>query len=889
LVGSGGPTPAVGYSPNIETYTSMNEPYFALASAPGISQWSTFPAVSTVDMAGNDMTNGGTLNAEIFALPLDGLQSGPVIFTDTSGAHELRSITGDLYFDNELLAKAGDIQNVADWALYPALAAVDMDGFALNNVQSLELDTSGGSSVTLTSSAAGKVLANGVPLATQADVSGAVAQWSSFPALTSVDLSGETLVNAASVGIGATGANGVLTTTTAGTVLQFNGATISTGTTGDVSQWSSFPALTSVDLSGETLVNAASVGIGATGANGVLTTGVGGTTLLFNGAAISTGTTGDVSQWSTFPAVSTISTAGNTISSSGALPLTATGLASIAGTDISLTATETNPVSTGSITATAGGGSRGQITLQANEGNVGLQAGGQVLIQANGGNLGPVSWGGLVEIDANTGGIGDYGAATSAIKLSAAGINSYAGAIPSVGSLVGYNFIYGTAGVNICSGLPALLPNIPTTTYIYGTGGVGLEAGLLGDVEVKNSTLGALSIKPRTSNLVPLGDLVITGRNNITPPNQYVQLAMVKSIAMDSSANISNVSTLAMNSGAITGVSTINGAAYPPASTTSQWATFPAVQNVDISGFNIDNVDTVTGAGAGGFVTNMAEVNTVLATADRLGATFNAYIKVEQDLSGDPGVAFRADTLQARNQVSLSGLTPLIVATDPSPIAIELRAASGVNVKNNAGNYGPLRTSTHSIYDTTAPTKYGDLAWNDASGRLFVSPNGTGLNYLAYLTDIPQVYIAQYYNSAAQNLTSGNTNISFDSTQAWNNVGGKITHTNGTTTFTVASAGIYQLEFKSVISVTGTTLSTTTNRNIAVDVTRGGNSSEIQTSASTVAGQAYAQSVSGTLQLLVGDVITLRLACVFTGTAPQALGVQNVFDYNTAFTWTFIK
>ena len=699
----------------------------------------------------------------------------------------------------------------------------------MDNVESLELDTSGGAPVTLTTNAGAQVLANGVPLATQADVSGAVAQWSSFP------------------------------------------------------------ALTSVDLSGETLVNAASVGIGVTGANGVLTTGVGGTTLLFNGAAISTGTTGNVSQWSTFPAVSTISTAGNTISSSSALPLTAASLASIAGTDISLTATETSPVSTGSITATAGGGSRGQVTIQANQGNLGTQAGGQVLIQANGGNLGPVAWGGLVEIDANTGSIGDYGAATSAIKMSAAGINSYAGAIPSIGSLVGYNFIYGNAGVNICAGLPSIIPNIPLTSYVYGTAGVGLEAGLLADVEVKNSTLGALSIKPRTSNLVTLGDLVITGRNNITPPNQYVQLAMVKSIAMESTASISNVSTLGMTSGAITGVSTINGAAYPPPGNASQWATFPAVQSVDISGFNIDNVTTVTGFGAGGLVTNMAEVNTVLATTDRLGATFNATIQVEQDLSGNPGVAYIADTLEARNQVSLSGVTPLIVATDPSPIAIELRAGNGVNVQNNVGNHGLLASGPHSIYSTAVPADFVAIGWDDAAQRVITSPNGTGLNYVAYLSDIPQVYVAQYYNSVAQNLTSGNTNLSFDSTQTWNNVGGKITHTNGTTTFTVVQAGIYQLEFKSVISLNAATLSTTTNRNIAVDITRGGNTSEIQTSASTVAGQAYAQSVSGTVELLVGDVITLRLACTFTGGPPQALGVANVFDYNTAFTWTFVK
>jgi hypothetical protein len=194
------------------------------------------------------------------------------------------------------------------------------------------------------------------------------------------------------------------------------------------------------------------------------------------------------------------------------------------------------------------------------------------------------------------------------------------------------------------------------------------------------------------------------------------------------------------------------------------------------------------------------------------------------------------------------------------------------------------------IFDPAPPgTFFGNVLYDSGTGRLAVLPQGINPEAVAYLSDIPTTYIAQYYNSAPQSLTSGNTNISFDSTQAWNNDGGKITHTNGTTTFEVQQNGIYQLEFKTVVSTTGTVLSATTNRNIAVDLTRGGTASEIQNSAFTAPSLNYAQSVSGTLQLLAGDVLTLRLACIFTGTAPQALGVLNVFDYNTAFTWTFVK
>jgi hypothetical protein len=450
-------------------------------------------------------------------------------------------------------------------------------------------------------------------------------------------------------------------------------------------------------------------------------------------------------------------------------------------------------------------GLQGQVNITAQPGALGQSVGGSVTISANGGVLGPLTFGGLVTIDANTGSIGSYGAATSAIKMSAAGINLYSGAIPSVGSLAGYSFIYSTLGTNICSGLPPLLPNIPLTTYVYGTAGVALEAGIGAEVEVKNSDFATLAIKPRTSAVVNFGDLVITGRPNIITPVQYVQLDMVKSITFDPATAATITNAASITSGVVNSTTITNSGVV------STPTLIGPAGVVDLSGNDI-------------------------SSADAIGCT----------------------SVQASGNVAAATLT------------------------STAGNL--------QIFDPAPPgTLYGDVKYDSGTGRLAVLPQGINPEAVAYLSDIPTTYIAQYYNSAPQNLTSGNTNLSFDSTQAWNNDGGKITHTNGTTTFQVQDNGIYQLEFKTVVSTTGTTLSGTTNRNIAVDVTRGGTSSEIQTSAFTAPSLAYAQSVCGTVQLLAGDVLTLRLQCIFTGTAPQALGVLNVFDYNTAFTWTFVK
>jgi hypothetical protein len=287
----------------------------------------------------------------------------------------------------------------------------------------------------------------------------------------------------------------------------------------------------------------------------------------------------------------------------------------------------------------------------------------------------------------------------------------------------------------------------------------------------------------------------------------------------------------------------------------------------------------------------MAEVNTVLLTTDRLGSTFNPDIQVEQNLNGLPGVEYIADTLEARNQVTLSGVTPSIIATDPSPIPITIQATNGVEIKNGVGNFGLLKSSTHSIYDTAAPTQFADLSYDDASTRLIVSPGGTGTNSIAYLSDL-EVYQATYYKSTVQNLASGNTDITFDLTGAWNNDGGYITHTNGTTDFTVVQAGVYQLGFNATILVNNGTWGST-NRNIGIDITRSPTAEQavIQNSA-LQAVQNYTQSTSGVYYLQAGDIINLRVGNAWSGgvpTPPQAQGLANTFDLNTFFTWVYLS
>jgi hypothetical protein len=856
LVGSGPPTSAVGYSPNIETYSSMNTPYFALASGVGdVSQWATFPAVANVDMSGNavvsassvEITSGpapyvlidnaftnyrsevqeqrvqyyvsGVVKAEMgyavdlnpaannialisqeaavpgglhvradstvlsdfpvqapeFRLPLDGVQSAPVQFTDTSGAHLLRSIIGDLYFDNELLAKANDIQDVADWALYPALGDVDVDGKRLYNVDALEIDTSGGSLVALRSgpgalldiSATSFRMVSATDLAQMILVDASGTQMKLF-SNDNVGFIGETQVGGAAIAPSLRFVTDRLTVEdkTAQPMMEFN----------DVGP---VVLLRDLDMSGNDISGCTGLTL-TTVAPAVLTSDASGN-LLVNGAAVSTGTGGNVSQWATFPAVSAVDMALNNLDFVG---------------DIACRNLEVGDSTTGVGDLNLYGANN--LVLDNAlfvEGGVSMSAAGNVH---------------AIHLGTNT----VAGIDTCRLDLTALGVID----MVAVGAIT----IDAGGAANIAAG---------GAVSVAGGGYVELNSG---EIRVINST---------------------------TPANATLVFPAF-------GGSIEFQGTPTSGGGDITGLASLSA---------------------DASGMTVNDVTTMTGFGAGGIVTNMAEVNTVLTTTDRLGSTFNAYIQVEQDLSGNPGIAFRADELEARNQISLSGVAPLIAATDPSPIAIELRAANGVNIQNNVGNHGLLESGPHSIYSTAVPADFVSIGWDDAAQRVITSPNGVGLNYVAYLSDIPQVYQAQYYKSVDQNLTSGNTDLTFDLTQPWNNTGGYITHTNGTTDFTVVQAGVYQLEFNTLINANGAV--TTGNVSVGFDITRTGPEiAVIRNTAGLIASaQNYAQAVAASYYLEAGDVINIRVVNTFTGGPPAAAGVTGVFDYNTFFTWTYVS
>jgi hypothetical protein len=211
---------------------------------------------------------------------------------------------------------------------------------------------------------------------------------------------------------------------------------------------------------------------------------------------------------------------------------------------------------------TAGGavGLGGNVDILATPGALGV-GGGNVSLTANGGSglLGlfgsinltaqpgtdsgsGITTGGAINITANSG--FSLSNLTSKISLTAGGINSYAGITSPIASLEGYNFIQGSLGVSLVAGSVPSGFQVPGTVYLYGATGV-----------VLNSDVYTTAIYPYWNGLAPPANLSINGRTTISG-NAYV--------------NINNVNTInfeAGQAGALTGVQSINGSAYPPSIT----------------------------------------------------------------------------------------------------------------------------------------------------------------------------------------------------------------------------------------------------------------------------------------------------------------------------------
>lgn len=446
--------------------------------------------------------------------------------------------------------------------------------------------------------------------------------------------------------------------------------------------------------------------------------------------AASNGSAGDISTWANYPAISSINIGANIITTTGTTGITADSGASVAVPTVNILAT---------------GGAGGAVNITADNGYAGT-AYGHVSIVANGGTTGEVATGGLVEITANTP-VGAVPTLSGAIKLSSAGINSYAGAIPSIGSLTGYNFIYGNAGVNICAGTPSLLPNTGVTTYLYGANGIEL-----------NSDVYTTSIQPFwngiTSNVEPLlikgrpavfgfhseGVVVLENVSTINgvPPGGGASWVGTATSALDmSNYGITNISSL-------TGVSSINGAVYPPPGGGIQATIASGDSNAYVicdSGITTGGVVTATASTFGAF-----EATSAGGVAEAI--TFTTY---------DGSVAPYVANVQIGGAPTSNGLW--VGSNELTYNGSALGASSWVGTATSAldmSNYGitnissltGVSTINGAVYPPTAPAisvAPFDVLWSPTGtdiGGITTGSVGNVLTLVEIDTDIKPVWTA---------------------------------------------------------------------------------------------------------------------------------------------------
>jgi hypothetical protein len=270
----GVPTPTqnvVGIAPNV-TYAGNTPIYDSADAFTSADNWYRFPTqtgnILFPGIGGNVLLTGSATD-----LKYDGTsvlpstwynyptESGEITFIDNVGTHTLFAQEGNLFYDESLLARADDIQEIADWALYPCIdpTGVDMNNYPIINASTITGtgQIQGGSFLTTGVIQGDAIFGTSLNVAdgiegTSLEVTG--------------DISGQSIVvsqnaTAQTLNILPTGSVTpcILTTNPAGNTLFVNGNAVSAGASGDITQWATKPAVATIEMQTNNINNVGSI------------------------------------------------------------------------------------------------------------------------------------------------------------------------------------------------------------------------------------------------------------------------------------------------------------------------------------------------------------------------------------------------------------------------------------------------------------------------------------------------------------------------------------------------------------------------------------------------------------------------------------------------------
>jgi hypothetical protein len=543
-----------------------------------------------------------------------------------------------------------------------------------------------------------------------------------------------------------------------GSNLYFAGTLLAdAGAVPNIGDWSLYPQL--AQLNGNNFSISNSSGYSGTGN---ITTTSGNITTASGNVSGATGT---------FPTLGTSQINGT--GSLGALGITSGNQITISNTRLSNTSSVdtrfivnsgANIGNTADFVVNTSNGNRGRILMTADGGfSNGLY--GEINLTANGGVSGvgtTFATGGLINLTANTP-LATSNTSSSAIKFSAASVLSYAAAVSPTFSTAGYNYIYGQVGVNVvASATPPVIPSLPNSIYLYSGSGTRISNQLYTDV-IKN---------------IGSGDpLLITAQSF----GSYVNIEEVANIrgvqVLGSNAGIisqmSNISTSNINT------STINNAPYLPL---SNWASFPASQTLNMSNFNISNVQNIIAttplavSGLGVAVSSSGNNNISLTASGSgdieltSGATGTINLKSDVDM-------FNNDLSNVSTITNTS--SPLtIFTTGNNGISLTASGTGDVAISGGASGYVRLDGGTRVVggleqrlggADIVQPIfQYGSISSSNNSGNQLVT-------FTAY-TSIGQYFIQVSMEDTIPAEMSVNKVSSSSARIYWANAGGG-THT----------------------------------------------------------------------------------------------------------------